>query len=131
MSTYTPFTKTDQKFMAKRLEEVIDKLQLRAYDISGELEVMDLDEDGKNFRQDAVLDIERYLDELRPMVRGLDNVVRTYKNAAPLTAIGKEIRIKENLLMNKYPSMRELDETAAMARAKQSAKRASEVMKKP
>lgn len=130
MSTYTPFTKTDRKFIEKRLNEVLEKLQDRAYDISGELEVMDLDEDGKNFRQDAVLDIERFVDELQPMLRGLDNVVRTYKNAAPLTPIGKEIRIKENLLMNKYPSMRELDEAKAAVRVKESAKKASEAVKK-
>lgn len=116
MSTYTPFTKTDWRFMQKRLDEVLDRLQQRAYDINGELECMELDEDGKNWRQDAVLDIERYADELRTVVINLPSVVKTYKNAAPLTAVGEQLRIKDEYEARKEPDSREVYDAKAAAR---------------
>lgn len=109
MSTYTPFTKTDKRFIEKRLNEVLEKLQDRAYDIQGELEVMELDEDGKNFRQDAVADIERYVSELRPLSNSLDTIVKTYKNAPPLPASIQLLKNKEHREM-----MRHIGEESAM-----------------
>ena len=84
-TTYNPFTKTDRRYMAKRLNEVLERLEQKSYDINGELEALELDEDGKNWRQDAIVDIEEFASSLRPLAEGLDDVVKTYRNPPPLT----------------------------------------------
>jgi acyl-CoA reductase-like NAD-dependent aldehyde dehydrogenase len=113
-TTYTPFTKTDRRFMQKRLNEVLERLEQKSYDINGELEALDLDEDGKNWRQDAIMDIEAFADELRPVAEGLDNVVKTYRNPPSLT-------VEQQLARNRRhrAELREAQEDAMLRKARE------------